>query len=487
MKYDRTSSTKCIKARPFDLAAYGWKEFNFAAGTNDQKDASGAYKDNLKIHQTRQTKCSGPSARWRLSRIRGHPSFPIKIAKTFDVHFSAENPADMVKEPPSSPLTPLGGKCGMTITRSGNKDITRWARCDSKEKSTVFRCTDAYSTSLEHASGKCSSSTDMNPSTFTRFKAGLGSILRWSTPVIATSRIWLYKHTMHHEHVTLKSFTFACGDKGSQSSWTQMIDLDEYNEWTSAKHGWVGIWLCKQCESSIQMIERIHNNASHKHLEKHLAEIYKQKVDYGYVYLSEVLFAPASVRKASLPAPLNMKIQNEWCVRKQSVVFPFKETDGHWPGLWPIKERHGGSLQANMVRSVGKFNLDIESIPCGSTIAASFMFYGAQTPNPLEKQWCKMHIDVFVKDACGNDLFKNKAKLELRKRDLRARGPSKFFGIPTSAVQNPQMDFVAYGSTLNKHCHNYAAAQRGNPVIEVQNRLEIIFWYKPMDIDTPCA
>ena len=104
---------------------------------------------------------------------------------------------------------------------------------------------------------------------------------------IPTERIWVFKHRGHHKHYTLRSFLFMCGHKGAKNFWTQRVDLQTMKEWTSIRQGWVGIWLCKACSEMLISVGKFTNEHHHP---KH----------DGYVYISEMFFAPSTVRKAIL-------------------------------------------------------------------------------------------------------------------------------------------------------------------------------------------
>jgi len=476
-KFDKSDPPNCIKVRAFDLDTPGWKTFEFKRGTDDKKKKEDNKKwsnEKLKPYHTRQRKCSQPSAQWRLTNIRGHPEHPIKVATTYDVMFSSKKPKEAMKGAPTTSVPPLGGKCGMTITRSGNKDVIRWGRCPKKESGTTYRC-GKVEAHFEPVSGKCDSVTDMNPGTFTRFEANGGSLLKYNTgdkAPAATERIWLFKHRLHHKHYALRSFLFTCGDKGSKGFWTQRVDLRELKDWTSIKQGWVGVWLCKACVERMLSAQEFTNEHHHPKHE-------------GHVYIAEILFAPSTVRKATLPPPLNGKIQLEWCVRHQSVTMPFEKKSGKWPQSWPYSDKMAQIIKPEDTRTMGRFKPNFAGIPCGSTITAQFTFKANRIENKKKKDVGYHGTAMFatIKSPCDDSILNAGFGLPTT---LRASKPSKFQGWPASLVDAKYVEVTTRGRIFSRYTSSFGAG-RSQQVNAVANDLELVYWYRPIDISMPCA
>jgi hypothetical protein len=472
-RYDKKDPKKCTHPRAFDLRTGGWRPHHFGWATNDRKK-NGKYEHPLKPWETRQRKCSQPSAKWRLNNIRGHSKHPIKTATTYDIHFAGwpHKEKEAIKGVPTQPLPPLGGKCGMTIRRSGNKDIIRWGRCPEKETSTTYRCSDVEG-HFEPVAGRCDSVTDLNPGTFSRFRTKTGALLRRIRgEVIPVERVWLFKHKAHHEIYTLRSFVFMCGKKGKKDYWEQKFDLAAHKEWSGIKHGWAGVWLCKACTAKLMAVRKF---TSQRHHPKAV----------GHIYIAELFFAPSTVTKATLPMPLNGKIQKEWCVRHQTVIMPFAKKHGKWPQLWPLAMRGMGSSPA-MTRTMGIFKPDFEGFPCGSNVAVQMMFQ-ANKFKAGDRSWCTGSSWLSVRSPCNEKIAgAGKHFGSGGTTHLLDCGPSKFEGWPKSLVDVSHVEVTALGAMYSKYCGS-ARQGRRKPVNAIGNKLEFIYWYRPADISAPCA
>ena len=388
--------------------------------------------------RTTVSKCPGPSAEWRVANMRPHPDLTqtghLEELTTAEIVFAGDGQPQSIP----SALPPLGGPCGVHISRAGNTDVVTWGKCKEPVANAMITCAGSAPYAEVGSTVDCRMAVDKDPGTFTAFRHH-GSIQYRNSKPQKIQQVWMYMHSAHRPSAQVDKFVFRCGDAPQQ-----------FSSAPSTK-GWKSFKLKEPCNASAMSLEKLESKNS------------RSNPRLPTIVVAEVRLTKADFAKADLPLPRNNKIQKSWCVRSQTVPLGAHKNFGR---------AHTGMGEQRLVTS---FKPKLDGIPCGSRIIMRPLFH---LKGGSVGTWGESWLFFEMWDN-SKRLWKNYIR-----GVQKSKGKWRYFHAP-------------FGGTLGRMARpaggkvQLIARTRfsGNRLkrIHIDKTIMLDWWYKTPDPDTPCA
>jgi len=428
---------KPLTHRDFFRLKPGWKMLSFSQGTT--KDASSPSNP----WQTTVSKCPGPSAEWRVANMRPHPDVTqtgnLKELTTAEIVFAGDGQPQSIP----SELPPLGGPCGVNMTRVGSTDVATWGKCKAPVANEMMVCTGSAPYAEVGSTVDCGMAIDKDPGTFTAFKHH-GSIKYQNNKPQKIQQVWMYMHSAHRPSAQVDKFVFRCGDA------TQQFSI------APSTKGWTSFKLKEPCNALDMALEKLESKNS------------RSNHELPTIVVAEVRLTKANFAKADLPLPRNNKVQKSWCVRSQTVSLGAHKNFGR------TCRGKGGP------RLVASFKPKLDGIPCGSRIILRPLVHLKGGANKWGESWL-----FFEMWDDSKRLWKNNVR-----GVQKSKGKWRYFHAPFGGTEG-RMARPAGGKVqlIARPAHggtrHWLAGSKS--IIHIDKTVMFDWWYSTPDPDTPCA